>query len=202
MFIFALIAVFIMYSLFRKRRIHNSLRYPGRDYSRPGKYFVTICTENKTEWFGEIVNDEMQLSDIGSIALKMWHEIPAHFPYITLDEYVIMPDHIHGIIIINKYDKNPVVGSLHATNLPKNETMSSISPQPGSLSVIVRSYKSAVTRNARLVNNDFSWQSRFYDSIICTTRQLSRIRKYIKNNPVDWARKRSVACNAPFKLPR
>jgi len=182
-----------MYSFSRKRRIHNSLRYPGRDYTRPGKYFVTICTENKTEWFGTITNSEMQLSEIGSIAKKLWYEIPKHFPYVSLDEFIIMPNHLHGIIIINKSVKNSMVGSLHATNLPsfddnpqKNETMSSISPQSGSLSAIIRSFKSAVTKNAHLVNNDFSWQSRFYDSIICTTGQLSRIRKYIKNNPGNW----------------
>jgi len=111
-----------MYSFYRGKRFHNSLRYPGRDYSRPGKYFVTICTANKTEWFGKIINAEMQLSKIGSIAFRLWCEIPTHFPYITLDEFVIMPNHLHGIIIINKSDKNPVVGSLHATNLRKMKT--------------------------------------------------------------------------------
>jgi putative transposase len=124
-----------MYSFYRGKRSQNSLRYPGRDYSRPGKYFVTICTANKTEWFGKIINSEMQLSEIGSIAFRLWCEIPIHFPYITLDEFIIMPNHLHGIVIINKY---------------------------------------------------FAWQSRFYDTIICTTGQLSRIRKYIKNNPRDW----------------
>ena len=86
-----------------------------------------------------------------------------------------------------------LVGSLHATNLPtpddvpgKNKTMSCISPKSGSLSVVIRSYKSAVTKNARLINGDFSWQSRFYDAIICTNGQLSRIRKYIRNNPITW----------------
>ncbi len=182
-----------MYSFYRKSRHCNSLRYPGRDYSYPGKYFVTICTANRTKWFGQITNSKMQLSDIGSIACKFWYDIPLHFPYVTLDEFVIMPDHIHGIIIINRSSKNPVVGSLHATNLllhddvpVKNKAMSAISPKPGSLSVVIRSYKSAVAKNARLINNDFSWQSRFYDTIICTKGQLSRIRKYIRNNPINW----------------
>ena len=106
-----------MYSFYRKRRHRNSLRYPGRDYTHPGKYFVTICTANKTEWFGTIINAEMRLSEIGSIAFKLWCEIPQHFPYITLDEYVIMPNHIHGIIIIDRHIEKPVVGALHATNL-------------------------------------------------------------------------------------
>ncbi len=198
-----------MYPFYKKRWHNISLRYPGRDYSLPGKYFVTICTGDKRKWFGTIVNGEIQLSDIGSIAFNLWHEIPQHFPNITLDEFVIMPDHIHGIIIINRNLKKTVVSSLHATNpqslhatnpqslhatnpptpynVPgKNETMSCISPKPGSLSVVIRSYKSAVTRDARLINGDFSWQSRFYDTIICTKGQLSRIRKYIRNNPIKW----------------
>ncbi len=182
-----------MYSFYRRRRQHNSLRYPGRDYSRPGKYFVTICTTNKTEWFGTVINNKIQLSDIGCIAFKIWSEIPQHFPYITLDDFVVMPNHIHGILIINKSAKNPMVGALHATPLPtpdntpdKNVTMSSISPKSGTLSVVIRSYKSAVTKHAHMFYSGFSWQSGFYDNIICTTGQLSRIRKYILNNPHDW----------------
>ena len=134
----------------------------------------------------------MQLSETGRIAFNLWNEIPDHFPYISLDEFIVMPDHIHGIIVIDKSDKNRRIGSLHATTLPsdtdhfKNETMSSISPRSGSLSVVVRSYKSAVSKNVRLINKKFSWQSQFHDSIICTGGQLSRIRKYIKNNPVNY----------------
>jgi hypothetical protein len=86
-----------------------------------------------------------------------------------------------------------IVGALRATpllspdnNILKNETMSSISPKSGSLSVVVRSYKSAVTRHVHIFNIDFAWQARFYDSIICTSGQLSHIRKYIWNNPQTW----------------
>ncbi len=110
-----------MYSFYKKRRNRNSLRYPGRDYSLPGKYFVTICTKNKIRWFGTIINKEIQLSDIGNIAYNCWRDMPQHFPYVTIDEFVIMPNHMHGIIIINKSAKNPVVGSLHATSLPRLE---------------------------------------------------------------------------------
>ena len=182
-----------MYSSYRKGRRRNSLRYPGRDYSLPGKYFITISTADRKKLLGTIENGEMLLSDIGSIAYKLWCEIPQHFPYITLDEFIIMPNHIHGIIIINKNPSKHVVGSLHATTLPspnnvpvKSSIMSSISPKSESLSVVIRSYKSAVTRQARLINSDFSWQSGFYDTIICTTGQLSRIRKYIRNNRGNW----------------
>jgi len=143
----------------------------------------------KTEWFGNVTDGKMVLSEIGIMASKMWYEIPVHFPFISLDAFIVMPDHIHGIIVINRTTGPSAVGALHATLLPqydlkhsKNEKMSSISPQQGSLSVVVRSYKSAVTRQAHRFDSNFSWQSGFYDIIICTTGQLSRIRKYILDN--------------------
>ena len=153
-----------MDSQFWKGCRHNSLRYAGRDYSRPGKYFVTICTARRTRWFGSVINRKMHLSEIGRIASQMWYEIPVHFPFIGLDAFVVMPNHIHGIIVINRSIEKPIVGALHATPLPppdvkllKNEIMSFISPKSGSLSVDVRSYKSAVTKNSHKFDNGFYW---------------------------------------------
>ena len=177
-----------MCSLFRNRFRYNSLRYAGRDYSLPGKYFVTICTAQKTEWFGSVINGKMHLSEIGHIASQMWYEIPVHFPFIGLDAFVVMPDHIHGIIVINRFIGTPIVGALHATPLPQhdatplpqhdatplppfdaadlpNETMSIISPKPGSLSVVVRAYKSAVTKTCSQIRQSFflaAWILRYY----------------------------------------
>jgi REP element-mobilizing transposase RayT len=169
------------------------LRYASRDYSLPGKYFVTICTAGTKEWFGKVIIGKMYLSEIGHIASQMWYEIPVHFPFIDLDAFVVMPNHIHGIIVINRFIGTPIVGALHATPLPpddaihlSNETMSFISPKSGSLSVVVRSYKSAVTKNAHKFDNGFYWQPGFYDNIICTTGQLKRIRKYVLDNPQNW----------------
>ena len=170
-----------------------SLHCTGRNYSRPGKYFVTICTARTKEWFVNVINSKMYLSEIGHIASQMWCEIPVHFPFIGLDAFVVMPNHIHGIIIINRSVEKPIVGALHATPLPppdakflKNETMSAISPKTGSLPVVIRSYKSAVTKNAHKFDNGFYWQPGFYDNIICTTGQLKRIRKYVLDNPQNW----------------
>jgi REP element-mobilizing transposase RayT len=147
----------------------------------------------KTEWFGNVINCKIQLSEIGQIASQMWYEMPVHFPFIDLDAFVVMPNHIHGIIVINRFVGTPIVGALHATPLPPddvthllNETMSFISPKSGSLSVVVRSYKSAVTKHAHKLDGNFSWQHRFYDNIICTTGQLKRIRKYVLDNPQNW----------------
>jgi REP element-mobilizing transposase RayT len=169
------------------------LRYAGRDYSLPGKYFVTICTTGTKEWFGTVIIGKMYLSEFGYIASQIWYEIPVHFPFIDLDAFVVMPNHIHGIIVINRFIGTPIVGALHATPLPPddatnllNETMSSISPKSGSLSVVVRSYKSAVTKHVHKSDSHFSWEHGFYDTIICTTGQLKRIRKYVLENPQYW----------------
>ena len=106
-----------------------------------------------------------------------------------LDAFVVMPDHIHGIIVINRSIRTSIVGALHATPLLPHDTtllvdktMSSISPKSGSLSVVERSYKSAVTKHAHKSDINFSWQPGFYDSIICKTDQLFRTRKYILDN--------------------
>ena len=92
-----------MCSLFRNRFRNNSLRYAGRDYSLPGKYFVTIRTAGAKEWFDNVIDSKMHLSEMGHIASQMWYEIPVHFPFIGLDAFVVMPDHIHGIIVINRF---------------------------------------------------------------------------------------------------
>jgi REP element-mobilizing transposase RayT len=169
---------------------------PAGDYSLPGKYFVTICTAGTKEWFGNVIKSKMHLSEIGQIASKMWREIPVHFPFIGLDAFVVMPDHIHGIIVINRSIRTSIVGALHATPLLPHDTthlvdktISSISPKSGSLSVAVRSYKSAVTKHAHKFDTNFSWQPGYYDTIICTTGQLSRIRKYILDNTQSYGEK-------------
>jgi putative transposase len=182
-----------MYSQNRNRFRYNSLRYVGRDYSLPGKYFITICTAGKKEWFGRVIFGKMYLSEIGNIASQMWYVIPVHFPFIVLDAFVVMPNHIHAIIVINQFIGTPIVGALHATPLPPNdathllnETMSFISPKSGSLSVVVRSYKSAVSKHVHKLDSHFFWQHGFYDTIICTAGQLKRIRKYVLENPQNW----------------
>ena len=109
----------------------------------------------------------MVLSELGQIAKKLWYKIPNHFRFVKLDEFTIMPDHLHGIIIIN-------------------DKMSLISPKTGSLGSVIRSYKSAVSKNIHQINPDFSWQTRFYDHIIRTGRELNRIRNYIVLNPQKY----------------
>jgi putative transposase len=93
-------------------KFQNKYRIPSArlhnwDYGDNGAYFITICTSNRNHFFGEITNDIMELNEIGNIAENFWVEIPQHYPFIELGNYIVMPDHIHGILIINKTKKHP-----------------------------------------------------------------------------------------------
>ena len=174
----------------------QSIRLKNYNYAANGYYFFTICTHEKQCFFGNIINGKMQLSQIGKIAQQYWSEIPQHSKYTYLDEYVIMPNHVHGIIIIN----NPNSPRRDVPwNVPTvdgewdlSQTMSKLSPKSESLSVIIRSYKSSVTRWSRRNGDDiFLWQSRFYENIIRDEKSLNNIRRYIIDNPAKWIKDRN-----------
>jgi REP element-mobilizing transposase RayT len=188
-----------MCSLFRNKFRNESIRLNGHDYSSGSKYFITICTKQMLNYFGYISAGKKVLSESGTIAEKTWLELPDHFSSISLDEFIIMPNHIHGIIIIESQNspQSPSsqinqfpspVRTLHATSLhrTKSDFMTAISPKPGSLATVIRSYKSAVSKNIHSIDPDFSWHPRYYDHIIRSDRELDRIRKYIINNPANW----------------
>ncbi len=178
-----------------KYRIDSS-RLKKWDYRSEGIYFITICTQYMDPVFVYIDNSKMILSEIGIIVDNYWCDIPKHFQSIELDEYIVMPNHIHGIIII------PPIETLRRDIHPEtiktmfeipqkiilNQFMSKISPKKGSISVIIRSYKSICTNaiNKECNSGKFKWQTRFYDYVIRTENDLIRIRKYIKNNPAKW----------------
>jgi hypothetical protein len=137
-----------------KRNLPNkkSIRLKGWDYRNPELYFITICTKNREHHFGEIKDGIMGLSVPGCIAWHYWRQISDHQSRVVLDQFVVMPNHIHGIIGIKsiKTSEKESVGTLHATSIQNEDqakkNISSISPDAGSLSVIIRSYKSAVTQ--------------------------------------------------------
>lgn len=173
----------------------SSARLQTWDYRWSGAYFITICTKNQHHYFGEIVNQKMILSNVGVLANVFWYEIKNHAKNVTLGEFVVMPNHIHGILILNDnvLENVPVsVETLHATSLPippqsttKNEHMTGISPKSGSISAIIRSYKSAVTKHANRLGFDFAWQPRFHDHIIRDEQSFDNIQNYIFNNPIN-----------------
>ncbi len=209
---------------YRNKYRIESARLKNWDYASNGMYYITIVTKNHNHFFGEIINGKMILNDIGEIAQKFYNEIPIHFPFILLDEMIIMPNHVHGILTIDQMlnrdmkllnndnvftvdggvddavDGRDVacnVSTQHNVplqhniplqrNIPqKNKKMAIISPKTGSISTVIRSYKSVVTKNARIINPDFAWQTRFYDHIIRNEYSLNNIRHYIINNPIKW----------------
>ncbi|MCE2963395.1 MAG: transposase [Chitinophagales bacterium] len=185
----------------------SSARLAGYDYGQNGAYFITICTKNRIHYFGEIVDRKMILNEIGNLAHEYWQEIPNHFSYIELANFVVMPNHIHGILIIykntdNGYDRTlqvdiPSVETLQgfsvetlqcnvSTDTVKNQKMAEISPKSGTISSIIRSYKSIVTKHARYIKPEFEWQSRFHDHIIRNEPSFNNIQNYIENNPANW----------------
>jgi REP element-mobilizing transposase RayT len=172
-----------------------SLRHPTWDYKRAAKYFITIKTKNRIRYFGEIKDHKMILSEIGSVAQTEWMKIPSIRPdmNIELDEFVVMPDHIHGIIIIRDNEYNSLIPSgdtMHCVPSGKLKTRKgTFGPQRKNLSSIIRGYKSAVTTFARKNNIEFSWQSLYHDHIIRDYIAFCRIKDYIVNNPSNWKEK-------------
>ena len=171
---------------FKKKRFSDSpLRHQYWNYGWNGAYFVTICTKDRAHFFGKIVKGKMQLSLIGEIAFRNWSSIPDHFPFVRLGEFIIMPDHIHGVIII---EKTNISGSQDLVNHQKNQPdfQNNFGPQSRNLGSIIRGFKVGTTIHSRKINPDFAWQSRFHDVIIRNRKSFNRISNYIINNPKNW----------------
>ncbi len=203
-----------LYWTFNMEKFQNKYRMPSAranwwDYSAGGVYFIPICTAQRLHYFGEVHDGKMILSEIGEIAESCRKQIPDHFPFVKLDAFVVMPNHFHGILIIDPVaetlratsqqnaggiQSSPIISNslpeetLRATSLQnrENEKMARISPKRGSLGSVIRSYKSAATLSARIIRADFSWQSRFHDKIILNENEFYQIRFYIETNPENW----------------
>ena len=163
--------------LYKNKYHSDSIRLKEWDYSIPWWYYITICTKDMRCWFGEVKNGEVNLNKYGKIAKKCFEEIPKHFKSVDIDYFVIMPNHVHGIIIIND-----AVETRDRVSLQNDEKFGK--PLKNSLPVIINQYKGSVTRKIRKSGSPFfQWQPRFYDHIIRNEKDLHRIRTYIKNNP-------------------
>jgi len=167
-------------TLFKNKYQTRSIRLKGWDYSANGKYFVTICTKNRQLFFGNIKNKTMHLSKIGTIASQYWQDISKHCPNVKLYEFIIMPNHVHGIIEIANRVETQNFASLHDGY--KNK----FGPQSKNLSSIIRGFKIGVKKWATMHNENFQWQSSFYDHIIRNDESLDQIRQYIIDNPMQW----------------
>jgi REP element-mobilizing transposase RayT len=163
----------------------RSIRLSHYDYSQNGAYFVTLCTGGKKHIFGNICNDRIEWSHTGRIAVQCWTRIPDHFTDAELDVFSIMPNHIHGIIIIDNDAGNELVGARHAVPLQEKRKFGPL--QPNSLHVIIGSYKSACSRIIhQLGHRDFHWQRNYHEHVIRDDSELNDIRQYILENPHRW----------------
>jgi len=182
---------------FRNKYRIESARLQGWDYRNAGEYFITICTHNRVHHFGECKNDKMKLSTIGLIVQGCWFEIGRLNHHVQLGEFIVMPNHIHGVLILDEMDDDNVE-TLHCnvssatdnTNKSNNKSQhfSEISPKSGSVSRMLGSFKSACSNHIHKVFPDigFDWQERFHDHIIRNDASFVRISNYIANNPLKW----------------
>jgi putative transposase len=174
----------------------KSARLQNWDYGWNAAYFITICTQNREYYFGNIENGKMQLSEIGDRAQKYLLEISQRFEYAKLDEFVVMPNHIHVIVIIDKIDDGRGVGR-DAINRVSTLTPEPIKKPGGitgnknpmlhqNISRIFNWYTGRVTFESRKIDKNYVWQSRFHDHIIRDNAEYNRIKNYIINNPLNW----------------
>ena len=201
-----------MSDLYQNKYRISSARLQSWDYASEGLYFVTICTQNRERYFGEVINGEMQPSEIGQVVNEEWFKTPGLRPdmNVELGEFVVMPNHIHGIVIIgaNEYnsdggvvalgidaDINARIDGRDAIRVDGRDAMHRVStttaknqfgPQRKNLASIIRGYKSVVTTYARKNQIDFAWQPRFHEHIIRSEDDYDRISTYIAHNPENW----------------
>lgn len=172
----------------------RSVRLKGYDYAQAGAYYVTLVTRNRDCLFGDIVDGEMHLNDIGRIVGEEWLRTAEVRPAVELDEFIVMPNHVHGIIVIADArcamgrDTVPRRG---AAPLRPYHPQHNVRPnvQSNSLGAIVRSFKSATTYHINALRDTRGvsvWQRNYYEHIIRRERELDRIREYIINNPPNW----------------
>ena len=167
-----------------EERHRRSIRIPGADYSEPGPYFLTICAAGRRNLFGEIQNARVELSPLGRIVRECWVAIPNHFASAEIKEFVVMPNHMHGIIVLSVGARYIVPPDRTARQIESFQT-----PTKGSIPTIVRVFKAAVTRKAReqwgFADRDV-WQRNYFERVLRNGQEYADASRYILENPVKW----------------
>jgi REP-associated tyrosine transposase len=198
----------------------RSMRLMGYDYSQAGAYFVTICTQNRQCLFGDIGDDgEMLLNDAGQMVHRIWNDSPVKYSGIEIDEFVLMPNHFHGIIVIvgtqfiapcdcDTTNRNKNRGVMNHAPTENNATNNGQMKQGAIMSVpaigeIVRAFKAHCTYAINQIRNTTGhpvWQRNYYEHIIRNDQSLQKIRQYITNNPAKWADDENNPANVPGRI--
>ena len=183
----------------------RSIRLKTYDYTHTGAYFVTLCTQDRKCMFGEIVDGEIHLNDVGQAIQWIWNALPERFPNIQLDQYAIMPNHLHGIIILartdyfahqdsyvakvpDRFKQHMQAGAINRapTKVPSPHQAGAIHCAP-TLGEIIRTFKALTTRYLRAAGvSDFAWQGSYFEHVIRNEDDLDRIQQYIIDNPTHW----------------
>ncbi len=195
-------------------RFHRqSIRLKGYDYTRAGEYYVTVCTQDRMHLFGEVTDERMMLNALGTVVQRCWDAIPEHMPMVVLDECIVMPNHMHGIIVITgQADVPPPVGAGNfpplrgvepdPTEPPPDDPVGAgnFPPPPiaimvkNSLGHIMQTFKAAVSRqvyrDGLLPRGTSVWQRGYYEHIIRNQAEWMRIADYIHDNPANWEKDR------------
>jgi len=178
-------------ALYQGKRV-ESTRIRDWDYRMPGWYFVTICARNDACVFGVVENAQMQLSACGGIADEELRTLAAHYFHVTTDSFVVMPNHVHFILVLegsHRYSPNINARHINVRLEPAVRRRPGLEPpRAGSLSAIVRSYKAGVPRRCHdsgMLN--FAWQPGFYEHILRGNSSVEKVRDYIMNNPPRWS---------------
>lgn len=176
------------------KRERKKMRMSFYNYSLPGWYFVTICSKDRECCFGSVDSDAVQLSKIGTVVQEYWLKIPQHNDKVILDEIVIMPNHIHGIIVIKSEDISevdiPSYSNIETNSVGLNDKawISYWKQSKNNLSTVVGGFKSSTSKYIHeSVDESFGWQKSYYDRIIRNETELENIRSYIIANPDKWA---------------
>jgi len=181
----------------------RSIRLPGYDYTQSGMYFVTLCTHDRGRLFGEIIDEQMHLNAWGQIVTAEWERTPQVRPYITLDAYVVMPNHLHGIIIINDTGASvvgasgpdaPTAAHKPSTAPPDAPTQTPPNANPkgpakGSIGAIIAQFKRQTTvaiNRQRDTPAAPVWQRNYYEHIIRDENSFNTVRLYVETNPAQW----------------
>lgn len=200
--------------------IHHrrSIRLRNYDYSQAGAYFITLCTQKRECLFGAVVCGGMRLNDAGRIVQDIWDALPGHYPCVELDCFIVMPNHIHGIVVLNgvgarfiapDHDGATNSGAMalhsHSTNPSKTMGKWLVNRAP-TVGEIIRAFKARCTHGInqlRKTQGSSIWQRNYYEHIIRSESSLQETREYIANNPAQWAndRENPDAVGAQFIAP-
>ena len=170
------------------RHRRRTIRLKGYDYSKSGAYFITVCTRNRKCLFGHVINCEMRLNTLGDIVAEEWLRSQELRCEIQLDAFVIMPNHIHGIVIITDDNDSDIVGATGRSPLHTGSKQAH-GPTKHSLGSFIAGFKSAVTKRINILRRSPGtpiWQRNYYEHIIRHDDELNHLRSYIANNPISW----------------